>query len=346
MSLQISFAYKNLNAQERDAVRRYFGAKEKRIDKFVNPGEAAVFVRVERFAKKAAYKAEVIVKHRKHAWRASEDDHTIPEALDFAIDKLVRQMERARELSHAAHHKFPRRNSFKELWLKLEELVGREAETAGRERGAERSRDALMREREAFFRTVEPLVRPALALLRHELSFIEGEGNNIKGVEAEEVVDEAVLALWERRGEKPPALTLEQWFYRTALALLHERMSEKGVQETEMSLDERQPKVQEAYSASNLGDEIRDFWQPDEILTIADTLGYRDARGLTLTQKKQFRTMLRTLAHVSPQARQAFMLRFKEGFETAEVALIQRRQTRTVEKDIADTLARLKAQIV
>jgi ribosomal subunit interface protein len=54
-------------------------------------------IRVEKFVKKEAYKIEIHLNAPKEKLLAGEDDHTVMEAYDLALDKLVIQLRKKKD---------------------------------------------------------------------------------------------------------------------------------------------------------------------------------------------------------------------------------------------------------
>jgi ribosome-associated translation inhibitor RaiA/DNA-directed RNA polymerase specialized sigma24 family protein len=329
MSLSVTFSYKNLNPQEHAQVERYMEEKLRKIEKLVRDPHALFTVRVEKFVKKSAFKAEFVLRIAGRSYRASEDDHTIAEVIDFTLDKLMRQIERNRERTRPAHSKYPRKVSLKERWTELEERLAPPHKEA---------------DREDFFKAIEALVKPAIALIHHEIEHLKLARNiDEDEYDAATIIDDAVLKLWEERRKKPASLTLQQWFYRTAFDILNGKLKESDMEDDALSIDRVVPEESEAFEVSNMGDEVKDFWQPDEVTTIADTIGANiSSQGLAPTQKKQYRKVLQALHLLPHPARQAFLLKFREGFQEEEIALIQKRSIALVKKDLASSLQLLR----
>lgn len=108
--MQTNFSFKNLTIQEKAAVERYFSTNAKlgKIQSIVNRLNADVLleVRVEKFVKKSAYKVSLNVQSPLNIF-VSEDDHTLPEAIDLAKDKLLERLRKQwakRKFNIGAHH--------------------------------------------------------------------------------------------------------------------------------------------------------------------------------------------------------------------------------------------------
>lgn len=93
--MHVNYSYKNLTEREKSFVREYFSTNAKlgKIQAIVNrlnPDET-LEVRVEKFAKKSAYKVSLLFQRPWNIF-VSEDDHTLREAIDFAKDKMLERL--------------------------------------------------------------------------------------------------------------------------------------------------------------------------------------------------------------------------------------------------------------
>ena len=94
--MQITFAFKKLGEFDQHFCRQYLDQKapviQRALPRIGPDAEVALEVRVERFAKKKAFKVSMHLRAGARTWMAEEDDHTLREAIDLAKDKLVLQM--------------------------------------------------------------------------------------------------------------------------------------------------------------------------------------------------------------------------------------------------------------
>ncbi len=93
--IQINHAYKNLSNGDRVFLENYLLQKTSRLGtllkKFKNGG-CRLAVRAEKFATKSAYQIKMVLHLHGYALLAKEDDHTVIEAVDLALDKLIIQL--------------------------------------------------------------------------------------------------------------------------------------------------------------------------------------------------------------------------------------------------------------
>ncbi len=98
--MQTTYSFKKLGEFDLHFCRQYFEQKvdavERALPKLGPDAETKLDVRVERFAKKKAFKVTFQLRAGTQHWIAEEDDHTLREAIDLAKDKLVLQMRKHR----------------------------------------------------------------------------------------------------------------------------------------------------------------------------------------------------------------------------------------------------------
>lgn len=93
--LKISYTYKNLAPHDKDFLKNYLPKKLERFENLMKRYEGKdcrLEVKAEKFATKSAYMVELVLHIPKYRFSAREDDHTIIEALDLAVDKLITQL--------------------------------------------------------------------------------------------------------------------------------------------------------------------------------------------------------------------------------------------------------------
>jgi len=93
--MQVKFSYKNVEPKEKNFLEDYWLKKQGRFKTLLNFNEfnnAHLEIRAERFVKKDAFKVEIFLTTPTINLMAGEDDHTIVEAFDLALDKLIIQL--------------------------------------------------------------------------------------------------------------------------------------------------------------------------------------------------------------------------------------------------------------
>lgn len=95
--MTINYYFKNFSEAEKKHFEEYFETKLAKLKKMVAryPADKVnLEVKAEKFPTKSAYKVTFVLGLLDKTLYAWEDDHTIAEAIDFAKDKLVRQLKK------------------------------------------------------------------------------------------------------------------------------------------------------------------------------------------------------------------------------------------------------------
>jgi len=98
--MHIQFSYKNVDSGDKKFLENYLDKKVSRLQTLLSVEDFAhanLALRVEKFVKKEAYQVEIHLQAPQEKLLASEDDHTITEALDLALDKLVIQLRKIKD---------------------------------------------------------------------------------------------------------------------------------------------------------------------------------------------------------------------------------------------------------
>jgi len=93
--MQIKFSYKNVEPKDKKFLEDYWLKKQGRFRTLLNSNEfdnAHLEIRSEKLSKKDAFKVEIFLVTPVIKIMAGEDDHTIVEAFDLALDKLIIQL--------------------------------------------------------------------------------------------------------------------------------------------------------------------------------------------------------------------------------------------------------------
>ncbi|PIP28804.1 hypothetical protein COX28_02710 [Candidatus Kuenenbacteria bacterium CG23_combo_of_CG06-09_8_20_14_all_39_39] len=93
--LLINYTYKNLLERDKKFLQDYCPKKLERFKTLIKrfrEEECCLEVKAEAFATKAAYQIELMLHLPGNVLLAKEDDHTMIEATDLAVDKLIIQL--------------------------------------------------------------------------------------------------------------------------------------------------------------------------------------------------------------------------------------------------------------
>jgi ribosome-associated translation inhibitor RaiA len=93
--MNTKFSYKNAAEKDKVFLENYLDKKINRLKTLIPPADFAIAhleIRTEKFTKKEAFKVEIFLALPKHSFLSMEDDHTLVEAFDLSLDKLIAQV--------------------------------------------------------------------------------------------------------------------------------------------------------------------------------------------------------------------------------------------------------------
>ncbi|MDD5289913.1 MAG: HPF/RaiA family ribosome-associated protein [Patescibacteria group bacterium] len=98
--MHIQFSYKNVDPRDKKFLEDYLDKKINRLENLMSADDFAnsnLEIRVEKFVKKEAFKVEIHLGAPQEKILAFEDDHTVAEAFDLALDKLVIRLRKTKD---------------------------------------------------------------------------------------------------------------------------------------------------------------------------------------------------------------------------------------------------------
>jgi RNA polymerase sigma factor (sigma-70 family) len=210
---------------------------------------------------------------------------------------------------------------------------------------------ARERNRRAFFALVSRHLKGLHHFVRHELRYLEAVGDLAPGtVTPDDVVDAVLLDAHRQFVKHPPDEWLGGWLVRLAREHLDGEVkrfaSER--QRTPTHIEDDVPETPPAEAVSTLGDEILDFYEPDEDLKLEDVIPDLDAPS---PEEEAARSELRqcvdvALAQMPRQWRRALLLRYSEGLTGAALAAALHRPPAETERILDNARAVLRQHLV
>jgi ribosomal subunit interface protein len=235
--------------------------------------------------------------------------HDPVDTIRDAFNEIERQIER---------HKARLRRDY--LWKRPARHEELRPKTNGKTVPSEESR------RELFITVIEPHLKKLYNFVRREIAYHEANGDLIRGeVTTDEAVDETVVRAYEELSTRPPNMELDRWLMKLAMQYLHSEVKRSRTErKMVVDIEEDIPETPPTEEVSTLGDEILDFYQPDEDLKLEDIVPDLE---IPLPAEEAERTELEdairnALASLPGEWRKAFVLHYVEGLSMTEVARV------------------------
>jgi ribosomal subunit interface protein len=237
---------------------------------------------------------------------AQEERHDVEEAVREAFVEIERQLEKHKEtLSHSSLYKRPARR---------EELRRQKAEAFPAEE----------RERELFSTLAERHLKNLYNFVRREIAYYLATGDLPPGeITTEDVVDATLLQAYREFVKDPARREIRSWLIGLAVEKVEAELKRsKAERAGGVHMEEDIPEPPPAEGVSALGDEIMDFYQPDEEQKLEDIIPDMTAPTpeQILEGRELQRYINRTLATLPRVWRRAFALHYVGGLTVAEIA--------------------------
>jgi ribosomal subunit interface protein len=186
---------------------------------------------------------------------AKEEQHDIQAGLRAAFEEIDRQFKKYKDSLKGEHWKRPERR--REV---------REAKIQAASKTSEQSR------RDVFFSIVTPHLDRLRHFVKHVIAYSEAMGDLVEGdLTPEDVIDGALVRAYReflQRGDLPD---VRSSLIRYALDQLDSEVSRLKLERAgTVHVEEDVPETPPEQEVSTLGDEILDFFQPDEDLKVED----------------------------------------------------------------------------
>lgn len=263
---------------------------------------------------------------------AHEERHDAEEAVREAFTEIERQLERHKEtLSHSYLYKRPARR---------EELRREKAEVAPAEE----------RERELFSMLAERHLKKLYNFARREIAYYLATGDVTPGgITAEDVVDATLLLAYREFVKDLARREIRNWLIRLAVEKVESEVKRsKAERARSVHIEEGIPETPPTQEVSTLGDEIMDFYQPDEDQKLEDIIPDMTAPTpeRILESRELQRYINRTLAALPRVWRRVFALHYVEGMPLAEIARMTKQTESEVERHLEYTCESLRQRLL
>jgi RNA polymerase sigma factor (sigma-70 family) len=179
--------------------------------------------------------------------------------------------------------------------------------------------------RETFFSSAGQQLNRLYEVVRHQLAYLESTGDLLPGeLRPEDVIDSVLLRAYHEFVKEPSGRNIGDWL--TELANEHLRRDVKRLKSERnrtVHIEEDIPETPPEEEVTTLGEEILDFYQPDEDLKLEDIFPEADVstpEDFVAAKEELLRCVNASLAGMPTEWRRALRLRHGGGFTPAELA--------------------------
>jgi RNA polymerase sigma factor (sigma-70 family) len=179
--------------------------------------------------------------------------------------------------------------------------------------------------RERFFSSASQQLDRLYEFVRHQLAYFESVGDLMPGeLTAEDIVDAAVLRAYHEFVKEPAGREIEGWLIDLAKEQLRRDVKRiRSERNRTVHIEEDIPETPPQEEVTTLGEEILEFYQPDEDLKLEDIFPDVDIstpEQMAAAKEELLRCVNAALARMPREWRRALRLRHGEGLTDEELA--------------------------
>jgi len=232
----------------RKLIDRLISKLQKNASMF-SPELVHVRVMVEQNSVKSLYTISTTLHLPRKTLAAKEEQHDMQAAIKAAFAEIDRQLEKYKASLRGEHSKRHKRRE------QVRELNAEAASSAA----AESKRDA-------FFSMVNPHLKRLHHFVRHLIAYAEAMGDLVEGdLTPQDVVDGVLVRAYRESLKGPRIPDIKNWLLQHALEQLQAEARRLEIERAgTVHMEEDVPEIPPVREVSTLGDEILDFYQPDE----------------------------------------------------------------------------------
>jgi RNA polymerase sigma factor (sigma-70 family) len=310
----------------KEEIRAYWEAKQPRLEKLLHhfqPDLQYLGITVYCHTRPPRFEVRAALHLPTATLVVEETEKEFMRTLDRVVDVLVRDIKR--HIEHLRRdHVYRRKNR---RWERL-------AAT-----GPFLEHDVASRRYQAFFDLLRPQLDSLHDYARRELRILELEEGLPKGeLTSADLVDEVLLQAWERFPHWPRHKPLDLWL----IELLHECLERWRQEPPALSLAGQEQNL------GHLAEEEQEWWVEDTAPTALEDLlpGSERTEVWERLEAEEQRSRLSALMATLPkQQRQALVLHQLEGFDLAEIAMVQDRPEKAMAADLEAARRGLRARL-
>src|SRR5688572_7846028 len=205
--------------------------------------------------------------------------------------------------------------------------------------------------RQMFFAVVGPHVKHLYHVVRHQLAYHEAVGDLRPGeLTAEEVVDAVLVRAYGEYVKHPPRQRLRSWLLGLAREQLaaEVRRLRSWHERTPVRTEDDVPETPPTEAVSRMGEEILEFYEPDEDLKVEDVLADLDVTTPEeVAEAHEVQSCVdAALAGLPADWRELLLRHYDDGLRGAELARAVGKPEPEAQRALAHARAYLRQRLV
>jgi ribosomal subunit interface protein len=331
--MNCNIEFKNLAAQKtiQQLIKKLITRIEKKI-KGLSPDATFLRLRVEENSVRKLYHVSVALELPGKTFPAKEEKRDLQTAVRDAFAEIERQVKKYKSTTrNEPEWKRPaRRQELREMNLAA---VPDE-----------------QRNRELFFSLAAKQLHRLYEFVRHKLAYSESAGDLVRGeLTPEDVLDAVLLRAYREFVKRPARGDTGKWLTELATQYLaSETKRLKAERALTVRIEEDVPETPPAEEVITLGEEILDFYQPDEDLKLEDILpDLKIPPPDRIVETKELRRCVNTaLAGLPEEWRRALWLRHVKDLTGRELAKASGKPEAEIERILDYALRYVRQKLV
>jgi RNA polymerase sigma factor (sigma-70 family) len=210
---------------------------------------------------------------------------------------------------------------------------------------------AEQRNRESFLSQISRELKGLYRFVRHQLAYSESTGDLVPGeVTAEDVVDEVLLRAYREFVKEPGERKIGAWLIELAKKRIQADVKRSRTERNlTVHIEEDIPETPPVEEVSTLGDEILDFYQPDEDLKLEDVFPDVDIstpEDFVAAEEELVQCVNAALAAMPKEWRRALHLRHSGGLTLEELREVLKKDEPEIERILEYARQHLRQSLI
>ena len=205
--------------------------------------------------------------------------------------------------------------------------------------------------RKQFFSLVSDHLGALYDHVRHQIAYLESIGDLVPGeLSADGVVDAVLVQAYYQFVKQPGEREFGNWLTHLAEEQLRRHVKRlKAERRSTVSIDKDIPEVPPDEAVTTLGEEVLDFYQPDEDLKLEDIFPDMDISSpedFVAAKEELLRCINAALAGMPSEWRRALRLRYTEGLTSEDLSTVLEKNEPEIEQILEYARQHLRQNLI